>query len=35
MCEFSGKLIAWMDGELGAEDAAAVTRHVLACSTSA
>jgi Putative zinc-finger len=31
MCEFSGKLIAWMDGELRESDAADVERHVSAC----
>lgn len=31
MCEFSGKLIAWMDGELRESDAANVERHVSAC----
>lgn len=32
MCEFSGKLIAWMDRELTAQDAAEVERHLPACS---
>jgi len=32
MCEFSGKLIAWMDRELSEEEAAAVERHLEACS---
>jgi putative zinc finger protein len=31
MCDFSGKLIAWMDGELRESDAADVERHVSAC----
>jgi Putative zinc-finger len=31
MCDFSGKLIAWMDGELSERDAADVERHVSAC----
>jgi Putative zinc-finger len=31
MCDFSGKLIAWMDGELRESDAADVKRHVSAC----
>jgi Putative zinc-finger len=31
MCDFRGKLIAWMDGELGESDAADVERHVRAC----
>lgn len=32
MCEFSGKLIAWMDGELCASEAAAVGRHLESCA---
>jgi len=32
VCEFSGKLIAWLDHELPAEDAASVERHLEACS---
>src|SRR6266481_2748884 len=32
MCDFSGKLIAWMDRELSEEEAAAVERHLDACS---
>ena len=32
MCEFSGKLIAWLDRELPAEEASEVERHVNACS---
>jgi anti-sigma factor RsiW len=32
MCEFSGKLIAWLDHELPAEESAEVERHVEACS---
>ena len=32
MCDFSGKLIAWLDRELPAEEAAEVERHVEACS---
>jgi Putative zinc-finger len=31
MCEFSGKLIGWMDGELPADEAAAVQRHLEMC----
>jgi anti-sigma factor RsiW len=31
MCDFSGKLIAWMDRELVDDDAAPVERHVLGC----
>ena len=31
MCELSGKLIAWMDRELPAEEAAEVERHLEAC----
>lgn len=32
MCEFSGKLIAWLDGELAADDAAEVGRHLRLCA---
>jgi anti-sigma factor RsiW len=32
MCEFYGKLIAWLDNELPAEEAASVERHLEACS---
>jgi hypothetical protein len=32
MCEFSGKLIAWLDGELAADDAAEVGRHMRLCA---
>jgi anti-sigma factor RsiW len=32
MCDFSRKLIAWMDRELPEEEAAAVERHLEACS---
>jgi anti-sigma factor RsiW len=32
MCDFSGKLIAWLDRELPAEEAAEVERHLEACS---
>jgi anti-sigma factor RsiW len=32
MCDFSGKLIAWLDHELPAEEAAEVERHLEACS---
>ena len=31
MCEFSGKLITWLDLELPAEEAAEVERHLEAC----
>jgi Putative zinc-finger len=31
MCDFSGKLIAWMDGELRERDAADVERHLSDC----
>jgi Putative zinc-finger len=31
MCEFSGKLIAWLDRELPAEDAANVEQHLESC----
>jgi anti-sigma factor RsiW len=32
MCEYSGRLIAWMDGELPGEEAAKVERHVQQCA---
>jgi anti-sigma factor RsiW len=32
MCDFSGKLIAWLDRELPAEEASEIERHVNACS---
>lgn len=32
MCEFSGKLIAWLDCELPAEEAAEVERHLVICA---
>jgi hypothetical protein len=32
MCEFSGKLIAWLDCELPAEEAAEVERHLESCA---
>jgi anti-sigma factor RsiW len=32
MCEFSGKLVAWLDRELPAEEAAEVERHLENCS---
>jgi Putative zinc-finger len=32
MCDVSGKLIAWMDGELAEHEAADVDRHVRDCS---
>lgn len=32
MCDFSGKLIAWMDKELPADDAASVEQHLETCS---
>jgi len=32
MCEFSGKLIAWLDRELPAEEASEVERHFAGCS---
>jgi anti-sigma factor RsiW len=31
MCDFSGKLIAWMDGELPESEAADLERHLSAC----
>lgn len=32
MCEFSGKLIAWLDRELPVDEAAEVERHLQGCS---
>jgi anti-sigma factor RsiW len=32
MCDYSGKLIAWLDHELPAEETAEVERHLEACS---
>ena len=32
MCDFSGKLIAWMDGELAASEAATVEGHLDSCA---
>jgi anti-sigma factor RsiW len=32
MCEYSGRLIAWMDGELPGEEAAEVERHMPQCA---
>jgi anti-sigma factor RsiW len=32
MCDFSGRLVAWMDGELPDNEAADVERHVRNCS---
>jgi anti-sigma factor RsiW len=32
MCDFSGQLIAWMDGELAENDASIVERHVQGCA---
>ena len=32
MCDFSGKLVAWLDRELPAEEAADVERHLEACT---
>ena len=32
MCDFSGKLIAWLDRELPDNEAADVERHLRACS---
>lgn len=32
MCDFSGKLIAWLDRELPAEEASEVERHLEVCS---
>jgi anti-sigma factor RsiW len=32
MCDFSGRLVAWMDGELAENDAAVAERHVRECA---
>jgi anti-sigma factor RsiW len=32
MCNFSGHLVAWMDGEFAEHEAAEVERHVAACA---
>ena len=32
MCDFSGRLIAWLDGELAADEAAEVARHLRVCA---
>jgi hypothetical protein len=32
MCEFTGKLIAWIDGELGTGEAAQLEQHLAACA---
>ena len=32
MCDFSGRLIAWMDGELAENEAATVEQHVPVCA---
>jgi anti-sigma factor RsiW len=32
MCNSSGRLVAWMDGELAGDEAAAVERHVNTCA---
>jgi hypothetical protein len=32
MCDFSGRLVAWMDRELAGDEAAAVERHVRGCA---
>src|SRR5579863_636235 len=32
MCDFSGKLIAWLDQELSSDEAATVERHLKDCS---
>lgn len=31
MCDFSGRLVAWMDGELAENEAAEIDRHVGVC----
>ena len=32
MCDFSGKLVAWLDRELPADETSEVERHLEACS---
>jgi len=32
MCDSSGSLVAWIDGELGESESATVEQHVLACA---
>jgi putative zinc finger protein len=32
MCDFSGRLIAWLDGELAADEAGEVGRHLRVCA---
>ena len=32
MCDYKGRLVAWMDGELAENDAAVVEQHVRACA---
>jgi putative zinc finger protein len=32
MCEHSGKLVAWMDGEISAAEASEIARHVAECA---
>ena len=32
MCDFSGRLIAWLDGELAADEAVEVGRHLRVCA---
>ncbi len=32
MCNFAGRLVAWMDGELAENEAAETERHVAACA---
>jgi anti-sigma factor RsiW len=31
MCDFSGRLIAWIDGEVGPDEAAGVEQHIAVC----
>jgi hypothetical protein len=32
MCDYSGRLVAWLDSEMQADEAAGVERHVAACA---
>jgi Putative zinc-finger len=32
MCDYSGRLVAWLDREMGVDDAAEMDRHVAACA---
>jgi len=33
MCEYENKLVAWIDGELGADESGALDRHVRMCAS--